>query len=234
MNPSVNLLALESSSDLLTVALGFEGEVIERAAPPGALHSAMLLPLIESLLAEQGIGLAALDGIAYGEGPGAFTGVRLACSVAQGLALGRGLPLVGIGSLEALALELGEGKVYACMDARMNEVYCAAYEVAAGVVNQILAPEVSAPGTAPLPPAGSWRGGGSGFAAYPEALAARLEPCLGAVDASVRPRAASVLRLAAPRFSRGEAQGAAQAITRYVRDKVALTTRERIAAGGKA
>lgn len=234
MNPLVTLLALESSSDLLTVALRLEGEIIEREAPPGVSHSETLLPLIESLLTGQGLRLDALDGIAYGKGPGAFTGVRLACSVVQGLAFGRGLPLVGIGSLEALALGLGEGKVYACMDARMNEVYCAAYEVSPGTVSQIVAPEVSVPGTAPLPPAGSWRGGGSGFAAYPDALAARLKPCLSTIDAAARPRAASVLRLAAPRFLRGETIDAAQATPLYVRDKVALTTRERMAAGGKA
>lgn len=228
----MKLLAIESSTELLTLALYFDGRIVEGEGARGVSHSEIALPLLQGLLDEQGVALAGLDGIAFGAGPGAFTGLRLAASVAQGLAVGAGLPVVGVGSLEALALELGDGRVYACTDARMNEVYCAAYRVQGDLVENMLAPAVVAPDSAPLPQGQGWLGGGSGFAAYPDRLRARLGGCLAAVRAEARPRAAAVARLAAPRLARGEALDAALAAPLYVRDKVALTTRERLAAGG--
>jgi len=230
----VKLLALESSSDLYTAALFLDGHVIEREGARGVSHSDIALLLARALLDEAGVRLADLDGIAFGAGPGAFTGLRLACGVAQGLAVGAGLPVLGIGSLEALAFGAGEEWVYACVDARMNEVYCAAYRVRGETVETALAPVVAPPASAPLPPGEGWCGLGSGFAAYGEALAARLGASVNVADAAARPRAAAVLRLAAPRFARGEGVDAAQAAPLYVRDKVALTTRERVALGGKA
>ena len=228
----VILLAIESSTELLTIALYLDGRIVEREGARGISHSEIALPLLHGLLDEQGVALAGLDGIAFGAGPGAFTGLRLACSVAQGLAVGAGLPVVGIGSLEALALGAGEGAVYACTDARMNEVYCAAYQVLGESVDTVIAPVVTAPGNAPVPPGQGWLGCGSGFAAYGEAISARLRPALGRIDVSARPRAAALLRLAAPRFARGEGIDAAQATPLYVRDKIALTTQERLATGG--
>ena len=228
------LLALESSTDLFSAALFLDGRIVEREGPQGVAHSACALPLVGALLAEQGLRLSALDGIVFGAGPGAFTGLRLACSVAQGLAVGAGLPVLGIVSLEALALASGDGAVYACLDARMNEVYCAAYRVAGETVAAVIAPVVAAPGQVPVPPGEGWLGCGSGFAAYGAALAARLGPAIGGIDAQTRPRAAALLRMAAARFMRGEGEDAALATPLYVRDKVAMTTRERIAQGGKA
>jgi tRNA threonylcarbamoyladenosine biosynthesis protein TsaB len=230
----VKLLAIESSTDLLTAALYLDGRIVEREGARGVSHSEIALPLLQALLDEQGVALSELDGIAFGAGPGAFTGLRLACSVAQGLAVGAGLPVIGIGSLEALALGAGEGLVYACTDARMNEAYCAAYRVCGETVEAVLAPVVTAPARAPQPPGEGWLGCGSGFAAYADALADRLGPAIGRTDADARPRAAALLRLAAPRLARGEGIDAALAAPLYVRDKVAMTTRERIAQGGKA
>lgn len=232
--PLVKLLALESSSELFTAALFLDGRIVEREGARGISHSEIALPLVRALLDEQGMALTDLDGIAYGAGPGAFTGLRLACSVAQGLAVGAGLPVVGIGSLEALALGAGDGLVYACTDARMNETYCAAYRVRGEIVETVVAPVVAAPDQVPVPPGEGWLGCGSGFAAYGDALSVRLGPAINRVDASARPHAAVLLRLAAPRFARGEGIDAALAAPLYVRDKVALTTRERIALGGKA
>ena len=231
----VKLLALESSSDLFTTALFLDGRIVEREGARGVPHSEIALPLVRGLFAEAGVALGELHGIAFGAGPGAFTGLRLACSVAQGLAVGAGgLPVIGIGSLEALALGAGEGAVYACTDARMNEIYCAAYHVHGETVDTAVAPVVTAPAQAPLPPGEGWLGCGSGFAAHGAALADRLGTSVGRIDAAERPRAADLLRLAAPRFARGEGLDAALAAPLYVRDKVALTTRERLAAGGKA
>ncbi|HMM54472.1 MAG TPA: tRNA (adenosine(37)-N6)-threonylcarbamoyltransferase complex dimerization subunit type 1 TsaB [Candidatus Desulfobacillus sp.] len=230
----MKLLALESSSDLFSAALHLDGSTAGREGTPGASHSEIALPLVKALLAEAGIRLEQLDGIAFGAGPGAFTGLRLACSLAQGLAVAAGLPLLGIGSLEALALELGEGRAYACIDARMNEVYCAAYEVRGDGVDTVIAPQVCPPAQAPLPPGAGWRGGGSGFQAHGAALAARLGLEAGAADAAARPRAAGLIRLALPRFAKGEGVDPALAAPLYVRDKVAMTSRERVALGGKA
>lgn len=230
----MKLLALESSTDLFTAALYLDGRIVEREGARGVSHSEIALPLVQALLDGEGVSLSGLDGIAFGAGPGAFTGLRLACSVAQGLAVGAGLPVLGIVSLEALALASGDGAVYACLDARMNEVYCAAYRVAGETVAAVIAPVVAAPGQVPVPPGEGWLGCGSGFAAYGAALAARLGPAIGGIDAQTRPRAAALLRMAAARFMRGEGEDAALATPLYVRDKVAMTTRERIAQGGKA
>lgn len=230
----MKLLAIESSTDLFTAALYIDGRIVEREGALGISHSEIALPLLQALLDEQGVALTGLDGIAFGAGPGAFTGLRLACSVAQGLAVGAGLSVLGIGSLEALALGAGDGPVYACTDARMNEAYCAAFRVRGEAVETVVAPVVAAPSLAPVPPGQGWRGCGSGFTAYGDALAARLGASIGHIDASARPRASSLLRLAAPRFARGESIDAALAAPLYVRDKVAMTTRERVALGGKA
>lgn len=229
----MKLLAIESSTDLLTAALSIDGRIVEREGAPGRSHSEIALPLVQALLDEQGVALADLDGIVFGAGPGAFTGLRLACSVAQGLAVGAGLPVLGIGSLEALALGAGDGEVYACTDARMNEAYCAAYRVSGETVAAVIAPVVAAPGQVPQPPGRGWRGCGSGFAAYGEALAARLGTAIDLIDAAARPRAAALLRLAGPRLERGEGVDAALAAPLYVRDKIAQTTQERLAAGGR-
>jgi len=230
----VKLLALESSSELFTAALYLDGRIIEREGARGDSHSEIALPLVKGLLDEQKTVLADLDGIVFGAGPGAFTGLRLACSVAQGLAIGADLPVLGIGSLEALALGAGDGFVYVCTDARMREVYSAAYRVCGDSVVTIMAPVVSAPAAVPLPAGVGWLGRGSGFAAYADALAERLGAQVTSVDPDARPRADTLLRLAAPRFTRGEGFDAALAAPLYVRDKVAMTTRERIAQGGKA
>jgi tRNA threonylcarbamoyladenosine biosynthesis protein TsaB len=230
----VKLLALESSTDLFTAALFLDGRVVEREGARGLPHSEIALPLVQALLDDQGAALADLDGIAFGAGPGAFTGLRLACSMAQGLAVGAGLPVLGIASLEALALGAGDGLVYACVDARMNEVYSAAYRVCGESTETIVAPVVTAPSQVPVPPGEGWLGCGSGFAAYDVALAARLGPSMVRMDGMARPRAGNLLRLAVQRFARGEGVDAALAAPLYVRDKVAQTTVERLAAGGKA
>lgn len=229
----MKLLALESSTELFTAALYLDGRVVEREGARGVPHFDIALPTVRALLEAEGLALRELSGIAFGAGPGAFTGLRLATSIAQGLAFGAGLPLLGVGSLEALALEAGAEFVYACTDARMNEVYCAAYRVGGGALDAVLVPVVTSPFRAPLPPGTGWHGRGSGFAAHGEALQARLGATLAAVDAAARPRAGAVARLAAPRFARGEAVDAALAAPLYVRDKIALTTQERLAAGGK-
>jgi tRNA threonylcarbamoyladenosine biosynthesis protein TsaB len=229
----VKLLAFEASTRRLSVALWCAGALTEKSADVPNGGSERLLPWAGELLAEAGLSLRQLDGIAFGAGPGGFTGLRLACGVAQGLACGLGLPVVPVGSLAALALASGDGKVLACLDARMNEVYVAAYVVAGESVEEIMAPKVGAGATAPLPEGTGWHGVGDGFGVWGEILRQRLVgDRLISADAAIYPTAAAVARLAAPLLARGAGVAAAEAVPLYIRDKVALTTAERKARGG--
>ncbi|HEY3432807.1 MAG TPA: tRNA (adenosine(37)-N6)-threonylcarbamoyltransferase complex dimerization subunit type 1 TsaB [Rhodocyclaceae bacterium] len=228
----MNLLAFETSTALLSVALQCNGTLLTRSQHHPNGGSDRILPWVRELLAEAGLTLNQLDGIAFGAGPGGFTGIRLSCGIAQGLAYGADLPVIGVGSLEALALESGAARVYACLDARMNEVYAAVYELQDGVPVPVVAPVVAPPAAAPVPPGEGWIGAGDGFSSYAEALATRLGTAVTPLQPTLLPTASAVLRLAAPRFARGEGVAAALAQPIYVREKVALTTAERLARGG--
>ncbi|MEW6164656.1 MAG: tRNA (adenosine(37)-N6)-threonylcarbamoyltransferase complex dimerization subunit type 1 TsaB [Pseudomonadota bacterium] len=228
----MNLLAFEASTQRLSVALWRDGALAERWAMVPNGGSERLLPWANELLAEAGLNLKQIDGIAFGAGPGGFTGLRLACGVAQGLAFGLDLPVVPVCTLAALALAAGDGRVLACLDARMHEAYVAAYAVSGDSVVELMAPIVSPGETAALPEGGGWRGVGDGFAAHGEVLRRRMGTRLAVVEAGFAPTAAAAARLAAPVLARGEGLPAAQAVPLYVRDKVALTTAERLARGG--
>lgn len=219
----MRLLAIETATHRLAVAYWQDGQVLERAAELPNGSSKWLLPNVHALLAEAGATLSVLDGIAFGAGPGSFTGLRLAAGCAQGLAYGLDLPVLGISTLEALAHASGEPRVYACLDARMKEVYVAAYEDG----RQVMAAQVCPPTQAPRPEGNDWVACGDGLAVYRELLTgfARVRP-------EVRPTACAVASLAAPRLARGEGLSAADAQPLYIRDKVALTTAERLARGG--
>lgn len=223
----MNLLALETSTRRLSAALWRDGEVLERAEDTLAAGSALLLPWVHELLAEAGLGMRALDGIAFGAGPGSFTGVRLACGVAQGLAVGIDRPLFPIPTLEALALASGETNVFACLDARMNEVYVAPYVVGSDGVAEVEPPRVLPPAQVCLPAGEGWVACGDGYAIHGAALpqAERVRP-------DVWPTAVAVARLAAPLLAKGLGVDAEAAQPFYVRNKVALTTAERLARGG--
>lgn len=225
----MKILALETSCEIASAALMIDGRLtsVRLASPPA--HSATLLPAVNQLLADGGVPFSDLDAIAFGHGPGSFTGVRLACSVAQGLALGADLPVIPVCSLLALAEGCSALQVFCAMDARMNEAYVAAYRRVGDVWQEILAPACSAPDHVPVPEENGWFGAGTAFRAYPiiaERLAGRVE--VGAPDAV--PGAEAVARLALNM----ERVDPALVAPLYVRDRVALTVAERLAAGGKA
>ncbi|WP_172600029.1 tRNA (adenosine(37)-N6)-threonylcarbamoyltransferase complex dimerization subunit type 1 TsaB [Sulfuricystis multivorans] len=230
----MKLIAFEAATRRLSVALWCDGSLCERSADYANGGSEVLLPWTLELLAEAGLTLRRLDGIAFGAGPGGFTGLRLACGVAQGLACGLDLPVAPVSSLAALALAAGDGPVLACLDARMNEVYLGAYRVAGDDVVERMAPKVGPGATAPLPEGDGFRGVGDGFATpHGEAIRARMGARLEAVAATVFPSAAAVARLGVRQLARGEGVPARQAQPLYVRDKVALTVAERRARGGE-
>lgn len=230
----MRLLAFETATRRLSVALWQDGASIERSGMLPNGGSEVLLPWMHELLAEAGITLMQLDGIAFGAGPGSFTGLRLACGVTQGLAFGLELPVVPVSTLAALALVAGDGHVWTVLDARMNEVYSAAYAVDGDEVRELMAPVCTAPAVLPAPTFSDemhWIGVGDGFTAYGEVLRQR-KPDLVAVRADLYPTAVAVARLAAPVLASGEGLTAADVQPVYVRDKVALTTAERLARGG--
>jgi len=223
----MNLLAIEAATARLALAVSAGGTVRERTLEAGQRQGEQVLAEIDALLAQASLRVGDLHGIAYGAGPGSFTGLRIACGVAQGLAAARALPVVGVGTLAALAETAGAPRVVACLDARMGEVYHAAYEKRHGALHEVIPPGLHRPDAVPLPAGEGWTGVGPGFAAHRESLVARHARTLAAVDPAVFPSAAAILRLAAPRFAAGEGVAAAAAAPVYLRDRVALKTGER-------
>ena len=224
----MRILALETSTEWCSVAAGDGERWLARDERTGPAHSERALALVDAVLAEAGWTLAALDGIAFGAGPGSFTGIRVACGLAQGLALGADLPVVPVPTLAALAHAAWTGsgarRVVACLDARMREVYIAAYQRGEAAWREIDVPRVLAPALIDAPDGNDWHGAGNGFATYPE-LGRQLG--LARVDAGARPTALAVGELALPRLAAGEGVAAADALPLYVRHRVALTTAER-------
>lgn len=223
----MKLLALDTSTENCSLALWFDGEVISRQEIAGQRHSDLLLPMLETLLGDAGITLNALDGIAFGAGPGSFTGLRIGCGVAQGLALGANLPVLGVSTLLALAAAAPGERVIACLDARIGEIYHAAYELKDGAWLTASEPSLGLAQDAPAVSGSGWVGAGSGFAAYGEALQARYAGQLASSDGSVYPQAREMVKLAAPLFEQGLGQDAALAAPLYIRNKVALKMSER-------
>ncbi|HZX32384.1 MAG TPA: tRNA (adenosine(37)-N6)-threonylcarbamoyltransferase complex dimerization subunit type 1 TsaB [Rhodocyclaceae bacterium] len=231
--PVMRILGLETSTDLGSCALWLDGELTERRCPAGRPHSETLLPLVRDLLAEAGVEFSHLDAVAFGAGPGAFTGLRVACGVAQGLAVAADIPVVPVGTLEALAADADGERVLALLDARMNEVYYAAFERNDDGLKLLGDVRVAPPAEVVLPEGDGWLACGNALAAYP-VLAQRIAEAGMAAKPDIMPTAAAVVRLALPRLEKGEAVDPALAVPFYVRDKVAQTVAERLAGGGKA
>jgi tRNA threonylcarbamoyladenosine biosynthesis protein TsaB len=213
--------ALETSTDWCSAALWLDGESVALEERAGNRHAERLLPMLDELCARAGVKPDALQAVAYGAGPGSFTGLRIACGVTQGVAMARNLPVLGIPTLHALAEESGASQVVACLDARMGEVYYSALrKQGRGWVEEI--PVQCVPPAQLRMPQGAWTGCGNGFAAYGNMGFDTVLP-------EVHPTASAVARLAAPRLAAGEGVDAALAAPLYVRDKVAFTTEERAA-----
>ncbi len=220
----MKLLALDTSTEACSAALCIDGELREQfqIAPRG--HGQLILNMVEQLLADAQLKVGQLDGIAFGRGPGAFTGVRIATSVVQGIAFGADLPVVPVSSLAALAQGIYRQQrheaVLTAFDARMDEVYWGAFALQAGLMVACGVESVCPPGSVPLPsPARQWVGAGNGWSAYPE----QLQAACGSVavcDDHRFPHAQDVAALAEPLLAKGETVMAEQALPIYLRDNV--------------
>lgn len=224
-----NILAIETSAELASCALLAGDTVITRATPGVRSHSQSILPMVQELLQEAGIALADCDAIAFGAGPGSFTGVRTACGVAQGLAYGAGLPVLPMVTLEAMAeacrAASGADAVLAVLDARMGEVYWAQYAFADGGWRVVVAPTLSAPqDVAPVATDGL-RACGNGLVEYADAFAGM--PFAHDAMPAIVPHARELALLARAALAAGQGVPAAQAQPIYLRNKVAYTSAER-------
>jgi tRNA threonylcarbamoyladenosine biosynthesis protein TsaB len=219
----MKLLAFETATEACSVALWIDGEVRERFEVAPRRHAELALPWAEQLLADAGLAKSQLDVIAVGRGPGAFTGVRLAIAVAQGIALALDRPVVPVSTLAALAMQARGGHILAAIDARMGEVYLGAFARNEGGDLVGVGGEAVAKPEAVVVPGGMWDGVGTGFAAADGALRLRLLAQLAAVDAGALPHAADVARLAAVACARGDAVAPERLEPAYLRNNVALT-----------
>jgi tRNA threonylcarbamoyladenosine biosynthesis protein TsaB len=216
------LLALETATDACSAALLIQGELRERYAVAPRGHTGLILPMIDELLAEAGIGIGQVDALAFGRGPGAFTGVRIAVGVAQGIAFGADLPVVPVSTLAALAQGCAAERVLAALDARMDEVYWGAYERnPAGLMTVIGEECVVPPRLAPLPETGLWYAAGSGWGSYGEDFPQHAAGRIVAWDTQRLPHARDVAQLGLAGYEQGQAVSAEQALPVYLRDTVA-------------
>ncbi|QDQ28054.1 tRNA (adenosine(37)-N6)-threonylcarbamoyltransferase complex dimerization subunit type 1 TsaB [Chitinimonas arctica] len=224
----MNLLALDTSTEYLSLCLQYQGETLSRDWHAQQKHAEMGLPMMQALLAEAGASFKDLDGLALSVGPGSFTGLRIGCGIVQGLAFGLDIPTVGVNTLAAMAADSGAERVLAVLDARMGELYLAGFEKQEDGWREVLSTVVCGPQALPDLPAGEWLGLGSGFTAQPAALTERYGSQLQAVRAECFPHARGVMKLAAVEFAAGRAIAAEQLELLYIRNKVALKTSERV------
>ncbi|MET0657364.1 MAG: tRNA (adenosine(37)-N6)-threonylcarbamoyltransferase complex dimerization subunit type 1 TsaB [Steroidobacteraceae bacterium] len=215
----MKLLALDTATERCSVALWIDGAVAVRDTVIPRGHAELILPMVDAVLGECSMSLRDLDALAYGRGPGAFTGVRIAIGVVQGLAYGADRPVVGISNLAAVAqAHAGPGTVLVCMDARMNEVYWCAYRPsAAGVLQPIMNERLSRPDAIELGQERIERVAGTALAAYPE-LAARYAGITQYPQAL--PHARDIATLAVPEVLAGRVHRAQDAMPVYLRDQV--------------
>lgn len=225
----MNILAIETATDACSCALEYAGTVVTRHAVEPRRHTDLLLPMVDSVLAEAGVGLDALDAVAFGRGPGSFTGLRIACSVAQGLAFGADCPLVATSTLQVIAAGMHRSRavprVLVALDARMGEVYWGGFEWDGAAMAPVFEESVGPPQAVRLPSEGAWGGAGSGWATYRDVLddcvAGRLGRPPEPVEAARLPEAVDMLAPAKAGLEAGLAVVPEDAAPVYLRSNVA-------------
>lgn len=217
------LLAIETATDACSVALQTDEGVIQRASNEPRVHAASVLGMVQACLTEASVSLIRLDGLVFGQGPGSFTGVRIAAGVIQGLALGSGLPVVPVSTLAAHAVAAarvhGRRRLAVAVDARMGECYWGLYEVDAGLAAPVGDDLIAAPDAIDAPPDDDWAAVGSGWAAYP-GLAAAM-PGVEILDTGLLPLAGDLLANGAAALAAGQGLKAEDALPVYLREEVA-------------
>ena len=229
----MRILAVETATDACSCALECSGTIVARHAVEPRRHTELLLPMIEAVLAQAGIGLHALDAIAFGRGPGSFTGLRIACAVAQGLGFGADRPLVPVSTLRTIATGLhrtrGASRVLAALDARMGEVYWGGFEWDGATMAPAFEESVGPPEAVHVPDGDGWIGAGPGWPAYRAVLAARLGDRLGTAHGDRLPEAIDMLGPARTAFEAGLAVAPEDAAPVYLRSDVARAAPRRLA-----
>jgi len=229
------ILAIETSTERASVALLMGADLLTRESPSVPMHSEAVLPMVQDMLKEAGIALRECAAIAYGCGPGAFTGVRTACGLVQGLAFGAGLPVAPVVTLEAMAQacreQSGADEVMAVLDARMGEVYWARYRHE-GVWRTVHEPSVSAPAAIDVAGTPVFCGNGLTLCAENDWAAAARAAQPPRWLPAIMPHASQIARLGLQALAQGRLLAARDAYPLYLRDKVALTTEERMAKAG--
>lgn len=219
----MNILALDTSTEACSAALAVGDDIIERYHLAPREHANLILPMLEELLAEAQLLLSQIDAIAFGKGPGAFVGVRIAAGVTQGIAFAADLPVIPVSSLAALAQGAQHAQVLAAIDARMEEVYWGAFIQDENGLVQLSGKEiVTSPAAVPLyeDSDGQWFGVGSGWQSYDHVLITRVQGLSG-YDGYRFPRAKHIAMLGKRDFQLGHAVDAAQALPSYLRNQVA-------------
>jgi tRNA threonylcarbamoyladenosine biosynthesis protein TsaB len=221
----LKLLAIDTSTEACSAALWLDGVVVERFALTPQGHAEHILPMVRTLLAAAELKLAALDALAFGRGPGSFTGIRIGTGVIQGLALGANLPVVPVSSLAALAQGASGHRVLPAIDARMNEVYWGIYERnTTGLVHAVAPERLCPPEQVPIPEGGDWMGVGSGWDRYAPILQRALGNALAGWFEGRYPHAAAIATLGVEGFRSGLAVAAELALPVYLRDEVIKKT----------
>ncbi len=227
----MKLLAVDTATEACSAALYIDGEVLERFEMAPRTHTQLIMPMIDSLMAEAGLEPRQLEGLAFGRGPGSFTGVRIATGVIQGIALGLDLPVVPVSTLAALAQDYfgraAEDVVFAGMDARMGEVFWGVYRKNDQGFAELFGAESVGPAENVVFPEEKGCGVGSGWKTYHEALCERLNDWLSGIESDRLPKASAIALLGAQGFVLGQAVPVELAMPVYLRDKVAKKESER-------
>lgn len=219
----MKILALDSATEACSAALFIEGEVLERFRIEPRGHARLLLPMIDELLAEAGIKPTALDALAFGRGPGSFTGLRIAAGIAQGIAYGADIPAAPVSTLATIAqsalTEDADG-VMVAIDARMQEVYWGCFVARDGLMVETVREMVCPPRAVSLPTSGRWLALGSGWGSYADELTLAAGRLMASVDAERLPHARDMLPFALVAMEAGQVLSAEAIAPVYLRDQV--------------
>lgn len=227
----MKLLAVETSTEACSAALYMDGEIQEKFELAPREHTKLILPMIDSLMAEAQLKPQQLDGLAFSRGPGSFTGVRIATGIIQGIALGADLPVVPVSTLAAIAQDYFNQQTinvaFTAMDARMGEIFWSVYQKDPQGFARLLGEETVIPAVEVVFPEIAGAGVGSGWATYEQELVSRLGPLLLTIVADKLPRAAAIVQLGVDGFVKNQAVAVEQAMPVYLRNKVAKKESER-------